>query len=321
MQQDYTIARGRNAMFGSVILKVYFDAFSSKKRRGTTPANIYEQFCYADFIHFSFTGKERDEETGYGYFGARYMDHELMTMWLSVDPMADKYPGISPYNYCMWNPVKLVDPDGREIDDYFTKDGKFLGSDNAETHYVRIIREDCWTSLDKDEHGNALDHDLANLLSTSFSKASENMSEEAQLGVYQHYNLTGQKVEAAPPEEITSKNPMMITKVGCKDGDLKKDIAIVTHLYIPLVNNSTPNSKGDALCDNADEIVNSFVHERDHMQRALKMGYGKWLKMNNSKEGKRDVEFSAIKAQREHSSWSGCRDSFKEGVKRYEERF
>ena len=64
---------------------------------------------------YTFTGKERDEETGFGYFGARYMDHELMTMWLSVDPLADKYPGISPYAYCAWNPVKLVDPDGKEI--------------------------------------------------------------------------------------------------------------------------------------------------------------------------------------------------------------
>ena len=63
---------------------------------------------------YTFTGKERDEETGFGYFGARYMDHELMTMWLSVDPLADKYPSISPYAYCNWNPVKLVDPDGRE---------------------------------------------------------------------------------------------------------------------------------------------------------------------------------------------------------------
>ena len=62
-----------------------------------------------------FTGKERDSETGYGYFGARYMDHELMTMWLSIDPMADKYPGISPYAYCAWNPMKLVDPDGRDF--------------------------------------------------------------------------------------------------------------------------------------------------------------------------------------------------------------
>ena len=67
------------------------------------------------FYPFVSTGKERDEETGYGYFGARYMGHELMTMWLSVDPMADKYPSISPYAYCAWNPVKLVDPDGMEI--------------------------------------------------------------------------------------------------------------------------------------------------------------------------------------------------------------
>ena len=67
---------------------------------------------------FTFTGKEKDEETGYGYFGARYMDHELMTMWLSVDPMADKYPSISPYAYCALNPVKLVDPDGNDWYEY-----------------------------------------------------------------------------------------------------------------------------------------------------------------------------------------------------------
>ena len=39
-----------------------------------------------------------------------------MTMWLSVDPLADKYPSISPYNYCMWNPMKIVDEYGMEAD-------------------------------------------------------------------------------------------------------------------------------------------------------------------------------------------------------------
>ncbi len=43
-----------------------------------------------------------------------------MTGWLNVDPMADKYPSISPYAYCAWNPVKLVDPDGEEaVDDWY----------------------------------------------------------------------------------------------------------------------------------------------------------------------------------------------------------
>ena len=64
---------------------------------------------------FRFTGKEKDGETGYGYFGARYMDHELMSMWLSVDPMADKYPSISPYAYCAWNPLSFIDRNGDSI--------------------------------------------------------------------------------------------------------------------------------------------------------------------------------------------------------------
>ncbi len=38
-------------------------------------------------------------------------------MWLSVDPLADKYPGNTPYMYCNGNPIMLVDPDGREPDE------------------------------------------------------------------------------------------------------------------------------------------------------------------------------------------------------------
>lgn len=72
------------------------------------------------FHPFVFTGKERDEETGYGYFGARYYWSELLTGWLSVDPMMDKYPNISPYHYCSWNPINILDPnrnDGVKIID------------------------------------------------------------------------------------------------------------------------------------------------------------------------------------------------------------
>ena len=94
-------------------------------------------FGYSE--RFTFTGKEKDEETGYGYFGARYMDHELMTMWLSVDPMSDKYPSISPYAYCAWNPVKLVDPDGREFGNYYSESGALLGTDGINDGKVYIV--------------------------------------------------------------------------------------------------------------------------------------------------------------------------------------
>jgi RHS repeat-associated protein len=63
-------------------------------------------------IAIGITGKEMDSETGYQYFGARYYNSDI-SVWLSVDPHADKYPSMSSYMYTAGNPVMLVDPDGR----------------------------------------------------------------------------------------------------------------------------------------------------------------------------------------------------------------
>ncbi|NSW45739.1 MAG: RHS repeat-associated core domain-containing protein [Bacteroidales bacterium] len=60
---------------------------------------------------YKFTGKERDEETGYDYFGARYYDSDL-SFWLSVDPMASERSWVSPYSYCQNNPIGRIDPTG-----------------------------------------------------------------------------------------------------------------------------------------------------------------------------------------------------------------
>lgn len=35
--------------------------------------------------------------------------------WLSIDPLAKDYPGISPYTYVANNPINSIDPDGRKI--------------------------------------------------------------------------------------------------------------------------------------------------------------------------------------------------------------
>ena len=69
---------------------------------------------------FTFSAKERDSETGLSYFGSRYYSSDL-SIWLSVDPMSDKYASLSPYVYCADNPVKLVDPNGEEVDDNLDK--------------------------------------------------------------------------------------------------------------------------------------------------------------------------------------------------------
>ena len=44
--------------------------------------------------------------------GARYYDSDI-GRWTSVDPLAEKYPGFSPYAYALDNPLKYFDLDGR----------------------------------------------------------------------------------------------------------------------------------------------------------------------------------------------------------------
>ena len=61
---------------------------------------------------YLFNGKEYDEETGRYYYGARYYDPRV-SLWIGVDPLAGKYPDISPYIYCLNNPNILKDADGK----------------------------------------------------------------------------------------------------------------------------------------------------------------------------------------------------------------
>jgi len=62
---------------------------------------------------YKFTAKELDNETNYTYFGARYYDSDV-SVWLSVDPMSDRYPWVSPYAYVNNSPVMITDPDGMD---------------------------------------------------------------------------------------------------------------------------------------------------------------------------------------------------------------
>ena len=65
---------------------------------------------------YQFNGKEKDPETDYLYYGARYYWPDAWNGWLSPDPLMDEYPNISPYAYCNWNPVNLIDPNGMIFD-------------------------------------------------------------------------------------------------------------------------------------------------------------------------------------------------------------
>ena len=95
--------------------------------------------------------KEFDEETGLYYYGARYYDPRL-SLWMNVDPISNydprnnenyldgehnngiyNYANLNPYIYCYQNPVKLVDPNGKQA-----LAGSIMG---GLTEYASIVGE------------------------------------------------------------------------------------------------------------------------------------------------------------------------------------
>jgi len=82
---------------------------------------------------YKFNGKEKDEETSYNYYGARYY-YDYLSIFLSTDPMSDKYPNLSSYTYCANNPVMLIDPDGRKL--------VIPGEDGTSVEYTPNLKSD-----------------------------------------------------------------------------------------------------------------------------------------------------------------------------------
>jgi RHS repeat-associated protein len=64
-----------------------------------------------------YNGKElqNDHDLNWYDYGARMYDAAL-GRWHAIDPMSDKYASWSPYQYVLNNPIKFVDPDGKDVD-------------------------------------------------------------------------------------------------------------------------------------------------------------------------------------------------------------
>jgi RHS repeat-associated protein len=75
----------------------------------------FGETCFGAFAkkRYRYVGKEKDNETGLYYYGARCYA-PWTCRFVSVDPLADKYPQIAPFNYAANNPVGDFDIDGNQ---------------------------------------------------------------------------------------------------------------------------------------------------------------------------------------------------------------
>jgi RHS repeat-associated protein len=79
---------------------------------GTTSYQAKSSVAEVSLKRYRYTGKERDEETGLSYHGARYYAAWL-GRWVSCDPIGLK-GGVNYFRYVSGNPIRLIDPSGQE---------------------------------------------------------------------------------------------------------------------------------------------------------------------------------------------------------------
>lgn len=79
---------------------------------------LFAESTGQDKQDLKYNGKELDRMHGLNWYdySARYYDPAI-PRFTSVDPMAEKYYSWSPYAYVANNPMKFIDPDGREKHD------------------------------------------------------------------------------------------------------------------------------------------------------------------------------------------------------------
>ena len=161
---------------------------------------LVDEHSSSEDMPYKFNGKELDEETGLYYYGARYMDPRI-SMWLGVDLLMEKYPNTTGYCYTMDNPIRLIDPDGKEV--------RPFGQEELAIILCTLSKEDAqYVALDENGYINKELIDSHESTSPNFVYLKEMVNSELVYNIV----LTDQDVEYTKNDGSTGSFSMIYDK-------------------------------------------------------------------------------------------------------------
>lgn len=96
-----------------------------------------------------FTGHEFDEESGFGYHGARLYNRDY-GRYIGVDPLATTTPGWTSYRYAFDNPIMFIDANGMNEDGYEDEDGNLRWDFEHQEESYKDKDGKTWTKVASD---------------------------------------------------------------------------------------------------------------------------------------------------------------------------
>ncbi len=213
-------------------------------------------------------------------FGARMYD-PITARWTAQDPLAEKYYAVSPYAYCLGNPISLFDPNGTDV---WTVDafGNVVWKEQSDTHCLYYVDNDGNLSED---YVTVSDRSILDDLTKTEVKTdggAEVSSHSSKTGINDMFKVFKFASDNTKVEWAIHRNGDSYT-IGTGH---KTDNAASWEDYVGAMPNATVHSHPG---------INAIVSEETYS-----MGYGATVRNNDQNNFKLDVKKYGIAARKNY---------------------